>query len=356
MKLILSLLLIFMSFVSLSQSEKAEIDSTVVITMNDGVVRIGAVVSDDGRELLLMDKSIGKIYITKEDIKSIIAFTQSIESLAQTPEGSFSGPEGPFTTRYYFTTNSLPIKKGENYAMIHLYGPELHFSVSNRLSIGIMTTWIASPFVVVGKYSIPTNNEKLNFGIGTMMGTSGYLNIFQSWGGMHWGMVTLGDRLRNLTFSAGYAYVNTGFDNSYETPGDYAAKDLLGDGYLRHDNNIPYTTPANKMLTAPVIGLAGVARIGKRASFIFDSMIFFPTSKKGSVRKDYYDNGYNATKTIVTETGGGRKVFAFFMPGMRFQSNRKAAFQIALAGILYKDQLGDLRSFPIPMVSWFRKF
>ena len=353
MKFTLSLLLIFMSFVSLSQAEKSETDTTVVVTMNDGVVRIGAVLSDDGREMLFMDKSIGKIYITKQDIKSIIPFTQSSESFAQTPEGYFSGPEGIFTTRYYFTTNSLPIKKGESYAMIHLYGPEVHFSVSNRLSIGIMTTWIASPFVVVGKYSIPTKNEKLNFGIGTMMGTSGYLNGFQSWGGMHWGMVTFGDRLRNLTFSAGYAYVNTGFDNSYATPGEYDAVPDAYSGRMRHAD-LP--TTRNKMLTAPVIGLAGVARIGKRASFIFDSMIFFPTTKKGSSVKEVYDVKRDPSKTIVTETEGGRKVFAFFMPGMRFQSNTKAAFQIALAGVLYEDPFGVLSSFPIPMISWFRKF
>ena len=40
----------------------------------------------------------------------------------------------------------------------------------NRLNLGIMTTWIGSPLIAVGKYTIPTYNEKVNFSIGTMLG------------------------------------------------------------------------------------------------------------------------------------------------------------------------------------------
>ena len=47
---------------------------------------------------------------------------------------------------------------------------------SDQLNIGVMTTWIGSPLVAVGKYTIPTANEKLNFSIASMIGTSGYLN------------------------------------------------------------------------------------------------------------------------------------------------------------------------------------
>ena len=54
-----------------------------------------------------------------------------------------------------------------------------------------MTTWIGSPLIFVGKYTILKyyNNEKVNFSIGTMFGTSGYyLNeSFAGFGGLHWG-------------------------------------------------------------------------------------------------------------------------------------------------------------------------
>ena len=345
----------------LSQSDNEITDSTVVVTMNDGVVRIGVVISDDGREVLFMDTKIGKIYLSKEKIKSMVPFSQSAESL-KPQSNEFTGPEGPFTTRYYFTTNALPIKKGENYAMIHLYGPEVHFAVSDRLSIGVMTTWIASPFVVVGKYSIPTKNEKINLGIGTMLGSSGYLNTFKGWGGMHWGMATFGDRLKNITISAGYSYAKTGAmrGNSYETPGTYPyITDQWGNTY--QDYNIPRTDRGNNLDGAAVIGIAGIARVGKKASFIFDSMFFIPTGeKKGSTTKNNVsltnpNTGLTTLNTVVTETSTARNPIGFLMPGMRFQNNPSRAFQVALAGVIAKD--GDeLIAFPIPMVSWFFKF
>ncbi|MGB1647360.1 MAG: hypothetical protein ACPG9I_08705, partial [Crocinitomicaceae bacterium] len=61
-----------------------------------------------------------------------------------------------------------------------------------------MTTWIGSPLIAVGKYTIPTNNKKVNFSIGTMFGTSGYLNEFRGFGGLHWGTFTYGDRKNNI--------------------------------------------------------------------------------------------------------------------------------------------------------------
>ena len=351
----------------LSQTDNSVTDSTIVITMNDGVVRIGTVISDDGREVHFMDNKIGEIYISKEEIKSMVPFSQSAESLEQKSD-EFTGPEGPFTTRYYFTTNALPIKKSENYAMVHLYGPELHFAVSDRLSIGVMTTWIASPFVVVGKYTIPTKKEKVNLGIGTMMGSSGYLNTFRGWGGMHWGMITIGDRLKNITISAGYSYANPGnkypqTETTYDKPGSYPAiTDNFGN--TNFDNNIPtITDPVKSMSSAPVIGIAGIARIGKKASFIFDSMIFLTTLKKGSATRRVYGHTSPNDPLVseVTAIGGGRGAFGFLMPGMRFQSKPSRAFQFSLAGTMWLERNKtsnslDLKGFPMPMVSWFFKF
>ena len=86
----------------------------------------------------------------------------------------------------------------------------MHFSVSKNFSVGVMATWIASPIVLALKYTIPTRNEKLNFGFGTLLGSAGYLNQGKGYGGLHWGMLTYGDRKNNVTFSLGYSYLNTG--------------------------------------------------------------------------------------------------------------------------------------------------
>ena len=317
MKFILSTaLFLLFSANSFSQVEGIT-DSTKIITLNSGDVRVGEIISDDGREILVLTKDIGKVFIRKQDIKSIKPYVPEAGDIV---DGDFLA-NSPFTTRYYFTTNARPLKKGEDYAMIHLYGPEVHFSVNERLSIGVMTTWIASPFVLAGKYSIPTKNTKVNFGIGTLLGTSGYLYSFRGFGGLHWGMATFGDEKQNLTVSLGYSYMNVGNSNS------------------------------PRLSTAPVLSVAGIKKIGKRASFFFDSMIFFGKSENNYY--SYYTNSYFSTKY--------KNTIAFFMPGMRFQSGPKTAFQFALAGVIYseknmKTNSSDLISFPVPQCSWFFKF
>jgi hypothetical protein len=351
--LTLFFLLFFISFNGFSQVEEYHTDSLYVLTMNSGETRIGKIVSDDGREILLMSTEIGKIYIRKENIKSI---TPYILKEFQNVNGELRAA-GPFTTRYCFTTNSLPIKKNENYALVNLYGPEVHFAVSNRFSIGVMSTWIASPFILAAKYTIPTKNDKLNFGFGTLMGTSGYLNTFRGFGGLHWGMVTYGDRMNNITFSAGFSYLKTGEEKSYSesTPGIYESS-----SYSYPSPSI--ITYSNPMGTAPVIGLGGIAKVGKKASFIFDAMVFFGTQKKTEFFQDinFFTDpvsgiNYKEIKPGVLTTSTVNNTIAFFMPAMRFQTMDNKAFQVALAGCLYKSG-SNSQAFPIPMVSWFFKF
>ena len=317
-------------FSSSAFSQVEEItDSTKIITLNNGDVRVGEIISDDGREVLFLTKDIGKVYIRKQDIKSIRPY---VPEAGEIVDGDFLA-NSPFTTRYYFTTNARPLKKGEDYAMIHLYGPEIHFSVSDRLSLGVMTSWMASPFVLAAKYSIPTKNPNVNFGIGTLLGSSGFLNTFRGFGGLHWGMATFGDEKQNLTVSLGYSYVNIGNYND------------------------------SRLNTAPVFSIAGIKKIGKRASFFFDSMIFFGKSTKTTTVWDYVYDPVTGVYDYVytTYTADYRNTIAFFMPGMRFQSGPKSAFQFALAGVIYsekntKTNVRDVMSFPLPQCSWFFKF
>ena len=82
-------------------------ENLLLITKNDGGEYIGEIISDDGREILIVTKSIGKLFINKSEIKSI---TKVNEKISERKNGEFRS-SGPFTTRYYFTNNALPIKK-----------------------------------------------------------------------------------------------------------------------------------------------------------------------------------------------------------------------------------------------------
>jgi hypothetical protein len=267
-----------------------------ILTKNDGSQYIGKVLSDDGREVLIQTEKLGKIYIPKSDIKSL----EILKNKKDIVNGEYHG-EGPFTTRHSFTTNALPIKKGENYAMVNLYGPEVHFAINDHFNFGIMSTWLASPLALAAKYTIPSNNPKVNFSLGTLIGTSGYFNNFANFGGLHFGNVTYGDRKNNITFSAGYGYLLSAYDDPFR---------------------------------GPIISIGGISKVGAKASFIFDSMF-------GSF------NNSLSTNSITNAI--------FIMPGMRFQTRENRATQISLAGVAVFEG-GDAYSFPIPMYSVFYKF
>jgi hypothetical protein len=339
-----------------TETDTTKSEQLFVITKNDGTEYIGKILSDDGREVLIETEALGKIYIPKSEIRSMVR----IEDKSKIVFGEYS-PTGPFTTRYAFTTNALPI---------NLYGPEVHFAVTDHLNIGVMTTWIASPMVLALKYSLKTKNENVNVSLGTLMGSSGYLFNFRGFGGLHFANVTIGSREKNITFSGGYLYGKTG---------DNIASTTAVAGTYYNDQSYYYPTNSfNKpapITSGPIVSIAGIAKVGARASFIFDSMlgVFSTPSVEVGVAtttiteptSGYYDPnppyqwisgqpGWYKHDVTVTDSKN-QTVALFLMPGMRFQKSDKNAFQFNVAGIsLFRN--GNITSFPLPMCTWFFKF
>ena len=346
-------------FAQAPSTAKPSTDSTkYLIVKNDGNEYVGFILSDDGREVLLQTQSLGKVYIPKSDIKSI----RPLDLVEDVKKGEFNTP-GAFSTRYQFTTNCFPIKKGENYAMVNLYGPEVHFAVHKDLSVGVMSTWIGSPIALALKYTRGTANPKLNYGVGALIGTSGYLNSGRGFGGLYWGMVTYGDRRSNVTLSVGYGHFNDGNDwpeisEPVYQEGVYQAIDgMVPELPIAGTNTYNYGFNAQ----APIIGLAGQTKVGKKASFIYDCMYIMGrtnnNSSYGYQNIDYiYDqNNWMIQQVVVgpwqTYDNNINQNLLIVMPGMRFQRTEAKAFQISLAGVITKDF-----SFPLPMASWFYKF
>lgn len=350
-----------LTFGQITETDTSKSEQLYVITKNDGTEYIGKILSDDGREILIETELLGKIYIPKSEIRSII----KIEDRKEIVHGEYQST-GPFTTRYAFTTNALPIVKGENYAIINLYGPEVHFAVTDHLNIGVMSTWMASPMVFALKYSFKTKNEKVNFSLGSLNGTSGYLNTFRGYGGLHFANVSLGSRKQNFTFSAGYGYIQTGAEIFSPEPQTYYSTE----SYLALDENNSNIHNA-PLIHGPLFSIACITPVGAKASFVFDSMFgLFSTTRtqivSTTITEPYYNPNppYDSTPGyymhVVSEVTA-QSIAMFLMPGMRFQTKENHAFQVSLAGVAvfrlkgYPD-LDQTLSFPVPMCTWFFRF
>ena len=80
-----------------------------VVEKHDGTKYIAKIISDDGRELLLETEALGKLYLPKSEVKRI----SKIDDVGEIKNGEFR-EDSPFSTRYAFTNNALPIKKNEH--------------------------------------------------------------------------------------------------------------------------------------------------------------------------------------------------------------------------------------------------
>jgi hypothetical protein len=368
-----------------AQTEPAPQDSVqqlYLVTKTDGGEFYGYILSDDGREILLMTKTIGKIYISKADIASIVPIDpEEIMTDGQTSYREYRN-KGPFTTRYYFTTNALPIEKGENYALLHLYGPELHFAVSDRLSLGVMATWIASPIALAAKYNLYSQN-KTHLAVGSINGSMGYIGNAQGYGGLHWLSITQGDRIRNISFSAGFGYVDLG-ENLSPRIGEaylYSPEDPLAvelgyavpewRAYTAIENELDRRDESSRLSqgfrSALVLGIGGIAPVGKKASFIFDGMLLHGKQKDivysdypitvgvwDENLKQYIDQTYTIGKGDVVNTNA-YETNIVLMPAMRFNQSYSKAFQVSLSGLIHIKN-GEVFTVPFPMVSWLRLF
>ena len=326
MKHLLSTLVLFFALSSIAFAQPSS--DLKIIKMTNGVEHIGTIISDDGREMLFESTTVGKIYIKKTLVKSISNYSKEDFSIVNDEIVRAN----PFSTRYSFTTNALPIKKKDNYYMLNLWGPEFHVAVADNFNVGVMTTWIGSPLALAAKYSITTKNPKLNFSVGEIIGNGGYIDP-SAFISLSFGNVTFGDRDKNLTLGVGYGYFD--FNQTQPIPGTYFA-----------DQPIPQRS---KPATQGVLGsVAASLRINDRTSFVFDSM-FGMLSTGGTNSKYTYFTGGPSFVTITAKQPN--TPFLVLMPAIRrSQGNGSGkSVQFTLAGINTND-----RSFPIPFVTWYR--
>ncbi len=282
---LITLLLSVFTLISIAQQ-----DTTVTyrIVKTDGGELVGKILTQDAREILLVTVDGRQVYIPQHTIKEIV----KVDSRDFNAQGNFVG-EDRFATRYFLTTNGLPVKKGEHYVQWNLFGPDLQFGLGENLGVGVMTTWIGIPLVGSIKKSWQLK-EEVHIAVGALVGTGSWAAI-DIGGALPFGTISFGDRRRNIAFTGGYGTV-WGFNDDWgesEVDGQFMAS------------------------------IAAMAKIAPKLSLVFDSFIL----------------------PVADEP------FGIFLPGLRWHQDEGKAVQFGFAGILTN---GELVPVPIPMIQWYR--
>ena len=273
-KSLLLLSFLCFSYLSFSQNDSTSVQDTnqYRFVKTDGGEIFGKILSQDAREILVLTKDNRKIYIPQHTIKEIVL----INSNNFNQKGDFVG-EDKFSTRYFITTNGLPIKKGENYVQWNLFGPDFQFGIGENLGVGLMTSWFGIPIIGTIKKSWELG-DKTQVAIGGLFGTGSWAS--PDFGGMlPFGTISFGDRTKNIAISAGY-------------------------GAIWQDGG---TT--GRALTS----IAGMIKVSQKVSLVFDSFIFLP-------RK--------------TESG-----LALLIPGVRIHQSEGKAIQFGFIGMYANNEL-----------------
>lgn len=310
-------IVVFFSFFwlnSFAQSDSLKvIDSTLYrVIKYDGTEYFGWIIQKDAREILLKLPNNESLYIPSHLIKEILA----VKPDDFTFTGEYIGEE-LFSTRYFITTNGFPLNRGDHYIQWNLFGPDFQFGIAKNLGVGIMTSWGGIPIIGNFKYTIQTKRT-VNFALGTLLGTG-------SWGlpdyglALPFGSITLGDRSMNITASGGYGLLVLNGD-----------KDGRG-----------------------LCSIAGMIKIGKKISLVFDSFIVLSGNNTTRTYTDYvYDPITFQTTAVVRSETVKHPGMALLIPGIRWHSSPEHAFQFGFAGVYADNQF---LPFPIPMVQWYRK-
>ena len=298
-KHLLLFLMILWSAVAYAQQEQAKPQDTVTyrIIKTDGGELIGKILQQDEREILLQSRDGRKIYVPQHLIKEMIA----LKARDFNAKGEFVG-EDDFSTRYFLTTNGLPVKPGKHYMLWSWIGPDIQFGLKNNVGVGLITTWVGIPLIASVKKSF-TAGPNSQVAVGALIATGSW--AAPKWGGaLPYVTLSFGDRQRNIAFSAGYGAIW----NKSDTRGQ-----ALG-------------------------GMAGMVKVSPKLSLVLDS--FFGLGVQGEQRYDI----------LGAPIARNRTVAGFVIPGLRWHQSEKRALQFGFTGVVWN---GEFKPFPIPMIQYF---
>lgn len=263
-----------------------------VVVKNDGTQYMGKILHQDAREVLIETKEIGQVYIPKHEIKEI----REVESLKEYVKGT-AYMSNRMYSKYFLFNSAIPLEKEDNYMHLYYYlGGEAQFAISENFSLGVATSFLASPLVITPRYGKKVA-DKLYLGVSAYLGWASWINL-ETTMAAGFGTITFGDKNNNISLNIGYGGVFV--------PGDI------------------YTPKY------PIVSLGNHTRIGRAAFLNFEAMFF------------------NTDELLA----------GAIFPSVRWVTKKNSAWDFGLTGVFYENKVNNFSEFlpvPLPTVK-FSKF
>lgn len=235
---------VFWVIPSLSKAQGTENPSLPAVNGTDSSAKYFAITKDNGQEIIakIIRQDAREMEVLTRDGRTIAIPQHVITQIKPVDERYFRAgkdyvDEDPYRTRYVITTNGLPIRKGQNYGQFTLLGPEAQFHLSDKVGVGVMTSWLGTPIVGTIKYSVSLS-ENVHFALGGLLGTGSWIDPDFGFA-LPFGAVTLGNGRYNINFS-------------------------IGRGMIWNNDGVSAEN---------LFSVGGMARITSKTSFVFDSFI-----------------------------------------------------------------------------------
>lgn len=179
----------------------------VLITLKDGSILQGIVLTENAQEISLVADNIGTITIKKDQIKSLVP----LDSL-NLRKGNYWFPNPNYSR--YFIGPGIQLKKGDGYYQnIDLSLNTVSYGITNFLSMGggleLYSTLSGHPIFIL--------MPKLGFKVGKSLWVGGgilYLNAFEGFGnfgglGIGYGSASIGNENSNVSLGVGWGFVGS---------------------------------------------------------------------------------------------------------------------------------------------------
>jgi hypothetical protein len=200
---------------SLHQSALAQTqqDTTYQIQTRDGNEFVGKIVFQDSAKIRLNTEKLGEVTIQRKDIQKLTAV-----AMGRMIKGKYWF-DNPQAARYLWAPNGYGLRKGEAYYQnVWVLFNQVSVGVTNNFSIGagliplFMFSGASTPMWITPKFSIPIAHDKVNLGVGALIGT--VAGESHSDFGLVYGITTLGSRDNNVSLGLGYGYAGGQWGNT----------------------------------------------------------------------------------------------------------------------------------------------